>query len=672
MTPRLIKRIAFITVSAVLLVLSVRQGFGEAWQSQYTYAFSPDASGTAEPAAASEPAKPNAPAEKEPIMQPQPQPVALSKRVSEYHINVNLEEGNLLQGQQSVTWTNPGRRTVSEMYFHLYPNAFLSDKTTFMRESGGRLREDKATADSYGYMKLTSLTTEQGESLLPRLHFVRPDDGNENDYTLAKLRLPEPVAPGASVTLQMNFEVKLPEVFARMGYSGQFVMAGQWFPKIAAYETSGTRGRTSEGWNVHQYHGNSEFYSDFGIYSVRIGVPESYKVAATGFQTKASETKDGRKYYQFYADDVHDFAWAASPDFVYYEESLSTPHIPGVRIKLYMDPAHAKLQDRYMHAAKSSLTKYAQWYGEYPYTTLSVVVPPAGAGGAGGMEYPTLVTALAADKASPGYELERTVVHEIGHQYWYGMVASNEFEEAWLDEGFTSYAEDKVMETVYGLIPNLPLEASYITDPEPLKQVSWSYRSSDQYAENVYLRAKLVLLGIEKIAGERGMQKILRTYFQKYKFKHPSTGDFQRVVEQVTKDSWNPYFSSYVYGRRMADYSVESIKVRPVEQDGKKMYESSVLVRNNGGIGRAVPIVLQFKDGTTMPKIWDGEDTHVQYDVVSESPLAWAVVDPNHTNVLDNKHINNFMLAEVADPARIRWSLGAVKLIESIIRAFSW
>lgn len=267
------------------------------------------------------------------------------------------------------------------------------------------------------------------------------------------------------------------------------------------------RGRTAEGWNVHQYHGNSEFYSDFGIYSVRINVPENYTVAATGFQTKPIEIKEATKIYQFYADDIHDFAWSASPDFVYEETAYSDTGIPGVRIKLYLDPAHADLKDRYMHAAKSALSSYAKWYGEYPYSTLSIVVPPKGANGAGGMEYPTLITAFAAENDNPGYDLERTVVHEIGHQYWYGMVASNEFEEAWLDEGFTSYAEDKVMETAYGLEPNLRMEASYMTNPAPLKQQSWSYASHSQYAENVYLRAKLVLIGIENQVGSRTMQK---------------------------------------------------------------------------------------------------------------------------------------------------------------------
>ncbi|MUT67909.1 M1 family metallopeptidase [Paenibacillus sp. NEAU-GSW1] len=671
MTPRHVKRLLLFTLTAVLLGLSIQQGFGHAWQSQYTYAFAPAAK--ALPQAASQSAKPPVAAPVEPDV-PDATPQALSKRVVEYNINVALQsDARSLYGEQTVTWTNPGKKTVSELYFHLYPNAFYSDKTTFMRESKGKLREDKATANSQGYMKLSSLETLEGESLLPRLHYVQPDDGNADDFTLAKLKLPVPVAPGKSVTLQMGFDVKLPEVFARMGYSGSFIMAGQWFPKLAVYETAGMRGRTTEGWNIHQYHGNSEFYSDFGIYTVKIQVPETYTVAATGFQTKApSSTGNGEHVYQFYADDVHDFAWSASPDFVYVEDTLSGTGIPGVRIKLYLDPAHEAFKDRYMHAAKSALSKYAQWYGEYPYSTLSVVVPPKGANGAGGMEYPTLVTAFAADNDNPGYSLERTVVHEVGHQYWYGMVASNEFEEAWLDEGFTSYAEDKVMESVYGVVPNNALEASYLTDPAPLKQPSWAYNSHNHYAENVYMRGKLVLLGIENQAGSRTMQKIMRTYFQKYKFKHPTSSDFQRVVEQVTKEKWNDYFNQFVYNDLMADFSIESVQAKPVEQDGQKLYESVVVVKKNGGVNGPVSVLLQFKDGSSLPKEWNAEESNIQYKVVHTSPVIWAAVDPKNVNVLDNKHINNFMLAELPEQTRTRWGLSVAKIIEGLLGALSW
>ncbi|MFD0590479.1 M1 family metallopeptidase [Paenibacillus sp. GCM10027627] len=671
MSPRYVKRIVFGTLAVVLIALSVRYGFGNAWQSQYTYAFAPAGSAMKSVSAAPISAKPQTFQQPDAAMPPKPQP--LSKWVVEYHINVALrDDGQHLDGTQDVTWTNPGKKTVSELYFHLYPNAFQSPKTTFMSESGGMLRKDKATPNSKSHLKLLTLQTLEGESLLPRLQYTQPDDGNPSDYTLARLRLPEPVAPGKSVTLRMGFEVKLPEVFARMGYSGDFIMAGQWFPKLAVYETDGMRGRSSEGWNVHQYHGNSEFYSDFGIYSVRIAVPESYTVAATGFQTKPVVRQDGKNIFQFYAEDVHDFAWAASPNFIYEEVAFSDKGIPGVRIKLYLDPAHAELKERYMHAAKSALSNYAKWYGAYPYTTLSVVVPPKGAGGAGGMEYPTLVTAFSAENDNPGYELERTVVHEIGHQYWYGMVASNEFEEAWLDEGFTSYAEDKVMEAAYGVSSNLRTEASYMTDPAPLKQPSWVYHNRNQYAENVYMRAKLVLVDIENKVGPRVMSKIMRTYFQKYKFKHPSTADFQRVVESVTKADWTEYFNQFVYGSRMADFSVDAIQVKAVGGNETPQYESTVLIRKNGGTNGPIPILFRFEDGTSLSKVWAGDEAHIEYTEVSSSPLKWVSVDPDHTNVLDNKLINNYMLAQLPGDTRTRWNVGVSRFLQGLLGAFGW
>ncbi len=662
---RSLRMLLFVAAAAVL-VMSVRFGFADAWVDQYALpASSLSELAVVPPAidAKSEPGPgpgPDAPQK--------PQAAVLSNRITEYHIAVSLDENSgTLQGEQIVTWKNPGRKLVSEMYLHLYPNAF-SPGSTFLRESGGQLRGDKMKDGSYGGMELTALTTEEGETLLPRVHYAQPDDGNRTDRTLATFRLPEPVKPGESVTLRMKFTVQLPDVFARMGKTGNFVMAGQWFPKIPVYETAGTRGRSSEGWNLHQYHGDSEFYADFGIYSVRINVPDGYKVAATGFLTKTPAVTGGRKSFQFYADDVHDFAWSASPDFVYVEDSFSSPGIPGVRIKLYLDPLHQHLKDRYMHAAKSALAKLGQWYGEYPYSTLSVVIPPASGNGAGGMEYPTLVTGAAAQDDNPGYELERTLVHEIAHQYWYGLVASNEFEEAWLDEGFTSYTEDKLMSSIYGVLPNLPVEASYMTHPEPLNLSSWKFSSSDRYAENVYMRGKHVLSALERQVGDKTMSKIMRTYFQKHKFKHPSFQDFQKVVETVTKEKWDDFFRAYVQKGEMADFSVEAIQTRRTDNG----YESIVLLRRSGGSPEPVSVWLQFQDGHSMRKIWDGVQTHVQLKLESASPLLYAAIDPGNHIVLDNRKINNYLKAEVPPQQRTRYTAGIAQIIEGLFGALAW
>ncbi|MGN7361046.1 M1 family metallopeptidase [Paenibacillus sp. SAF-054] len=609
--------------------------------------------------------------QKEPVQQPTAE--ILSNRIVEYHIDTTLDPDNrTLKGTQTLTWTHPGKKTVNELYFHLYPNAFSSMDSTFMKESGGKLRNDAMPADGFGSIAITDIKTSEGLSLMHRIQYVQPDDGNAKDKTLAKVRLPKPVKGGESITLSIQFEVKLPKIFARMGTADDFVMAGQWFPKISVYEPAGVRGRQTEGWNLHQYHGNSEFYADFGIYSVRIHVPENYIVAGTGIM-QSSQIRNHEKVYQFYADDVHDFAWSASPNFVFAEEPFSSAEVPGVRIKLYLDPAHKDLKERYFFAAKAALKYFSKWYGTYPYSTLSIVVPPESGNGAGGMEYPTLVTAFGAKDDSPGYDLERTVIHEIGHQYFYGMLASNEFEEAWLDEGFTSYAEDKLMEQEYGVIPNLPIQASIISSPMTLTQEAWKYGSQDQYALNVYYRAKLLLKGMEQQVGSQTMNKIMSTYAKKYRFKHPTTTDFQKVAEQVTRKSWQPFFDQYVYGSQMADFAVDTISVRKKAADGgKPMYESTVQISKKGGDYPEVPVLFTFTDGHTLSKVWNGTGDRTAFKLSYSAPLAWAMVDPKYSIVIENKHINNYLKADMDREVLVRWNLGITKLIETLLGSLSW
>ncbi|MHA0858281.1 M1 family metallopeptidase [Paenibacillus sp. CMAA1364] len=611
----------------------------------------------------------------EPVKESVQKPTAevLSDRIVEYHIDVSLDPNtNLLQGSQNLTWTHPGKNTITELYFHLYPNAFSSMDTTFMKESGGKLRNDTMPANGFGSMTLTELKTADGISLMHRIQYVQPDDGNMKDKSLIKVRLPRPVKGGESITLNMKFEVKLPHIFARMGVADNFVMAGQWFPKISVYEPTGLRSRTSEGWNLHQYHGNSEFYADFGIYNVRIRVPENYIVASTGFPIKTAQIAKGEKVYQFYADDVHDFAWSASPDFIVAEKPFSSPEVPGVRIKLYLDPAHKDMKDRYFYAAESALKHFSKWYGPYPYSTLSIVVPPTLGNGAGGMEYPTLITAFGAKDDSPGYELERTVIHEIGHQYFYGMIASNEFEEAWLDEGFTSYAEDRLMEQEFGIVPNLPIQATMISSPASMTQEAWKYGSQNNYAQNVYYRGKLVLKSIERQVGQHKMNSIMMTYAKKYRFSHPSTHDFQKVVEQVTHKSWQSFFDQYVYGKQMTDFAIDSVTVQELSHTSQKQYESNVSLRRIGGQYANIPIQFTFADGHTVHKTWNGKDDTIQYKLNYKSPLSWAQIDPDYTLVLENKYMNNYLKADIDTDKVSRFNISITKLLEVWLGSLSW
>ncbi|MDP5274675.1 M1 family metallopeptidase [Chengkuizengella axinellae] len=598
----------------------------------------------------------------------------LSQRIVDYNIDVELDDKeNQLIGSQTLTWVNPGKKPVQELFFHLYPNAFQSKKTSFIVESGGSLRDDNMKKNSYGEMMIHKLWTNNGKELSQNTYFIRPDDGNPHDFTLMGVKLPEPVLPGKQITLNMTFSVQMPYVFARMGYVEDFFMAGQWFPKVAVYELKGMRGREDEGWNLHQYHGNSEFYANFGTYDVLIKVPSKYIVAGSGTLAGMHES-DNMKTYHFRAADVHDFAWSASPHFIVEEEVFHLENANNVKIKLYLDPLHSELKRRYFYAAKAALENFTKWYGDYPYDTLSIVVPPQGGNGAGGMEYPTLVTAWAAADKEPDSSLERVIIHEIGHQYWYGMVASNEFEEAWLDEGFTSYAEDKVMEKEYGIRSKTYFEASYITSPAALKQNAWDYKYKNEYAQNVYVRGKLVLNDIENIIGKNQMDHVLKTYFQQWKFKHPSTEDFQAVLEEVTNQSWADYFHEFIYGDKMVDYAIESLQINEISNpEEPPLYEHKVTINRNGAIHyEPVSILFSFSDGTFIEKEWEGTDKNKHFDFIHPSTLSWAAIDPDHTIILENQHINNFINTSVKSDAKIRWNLLLTDWIESVINSIIW
>jgi hypothetical protein len=602
------------------------------------------------------------------------EPEALSQRTVDYDIQVELDaEKKQLLGTEWVSWTNPGRKPVSDIYFHLYPNAFRSKESTFIRESGGRLRNDKMDEDQLGRMEIQKVQVMKGEDVSKTLTYVQPDDQNESDMTVAFVTLSKPVLPGEKVSLQIQFSVSLPKVFARMGYWDDFIMAGQWFPKLAVYEPVGRRGVSQEGWNAHQYHGNSEFYADYGTYQVSINVPDSYTVAATGFPIGQPIKKpNGTKTWKFAANDVHDFAWSASPHFVTAEKSFSNEQVPGVKIKLYLDPAHQHLKERYFKAAAVSLDRLSRWFGSYPYSTLSIIVPPKGAGGAAGMEYPTLVTGWDAKEAQPGESLERVIVHEIAHQYWYGMIGTNEFEEAWLDEGFTSYTEDKIMADAYGSPSYHPFEAVTVKRPEPLAFPSWHYSNYNSYASNVYTRGKLVLFAIEHQIGEHRMKQILSTYFHRWQFGHPNTRDFLNVLEQETRRDWTAFFNAYVYGSSTVDYEVTHIEVRPIEEQGKTVYESLVWVEQKGGAYPSVPLEFVFEDGTRHQKTWHGKEEKIRFRFVHSSPLSWVHIDPGYSMTLEDRHLNNYRRASIDNEQRDRWNQYVMNGLQWLFHRIGW
>ena len=229
--------------------------------------------------------------------------------IANYRISARYNAADKsLDGRETLTWTNSTPNDVAELQFHLYMNAFKNEKSTFYGESGGQLRGDRIEKDKspWGWIDVKSMSL-AGADLTKSIDFIHPDDNNADDQTVIRVPLSTPVRSGETIELQIEFKTKFPKVFARTGYAGTFLLAGQWFPKIGV--------REGTAWNCHQFHANSEFFADYGRYDVDLTVPSNEVIGATGELTNKIDNGQNTTY-TFHQENVHDFAWTIQPDYL--------------------------------------------------------------------------------------------------------------------------------------------------------------------------------------------------------------------------------------------------------------------------------------------------------------------------------------------------------------------
>ena len=251
----------------------------------------------------------------------------------------------------------------------------------------------------------------------------------------------------------------------------------------------------------------TEFFADFGVYDVKLTVPQNEVVGASGVLVEEKNNPDNTKTVTYHGDDIHDFAWTASPRYKV-RESVYQAQMGPIKLRFLMQPAHWSQAERHERITRQTLDHFEKWYGPYPYKTLTVVDPEPDSA-AGGMEYPTFITGDSSWFMPDGFYLPELVVeHEFGHQYWYGMVATNEFEDAWMDEGINSYTEVKVLDSILGkntsilniagvtLSEREEQRLSYLSvaDLDPMAQKAYEYYSFNSYGGVTYGKTASVLL----------------------------------------------------------------------------------------------------------------------------------------------------------------------------------
>ena len=592
---------------------------------------------------------------------------ALSPRIANYRIEASYDApAHSITAHERLTWHNVSHESAPDLYFHLYLNAFANDRSSFVRAADEQWTEWlRSHPHGWGYMTVKSIQI-AGVELRSHLQFVHPDDDNIEDRTVVRLQLDAPVPAGGTVDVDIDFVAQLPRVAARSGYAGPFAFAGQWFPKIGVYENGA--------WNCHQYHLTTEFFADFGVYDVMLTVPRDGVVGATGTLRDERDNGNGTKTLHFVAEDVHDFAWTIDPRF-----RTVTADVDGTQVRLLMQPNHVTQSARHLEAAKAALSRYRSWIGDYPYPQLTIVDPGPGASGAGGMEYPTLITVGTTWWMPPGLRLpEFVTVHEFGHQYWYGRVASNEFEEAWLDEGVNSYVEGRIMDEAFGpasyinvlgwqfdSVPLNRLRYMAQAQHDPMVRRAWSFLDRASYHAISYGKTALVLDTLDGYLGNHTVRHALAAYFARWRFRHPRGGDLLSTINDTAGQDLSWYFDQVISGTGVLDYAItrvnteeaqafagypvtvaeggEEVALQPTEP---RRYHNEVVVERLGSVIMPVDVQVVFEDGTTAAEHWDGRERWKRFEYTGAQRVEWAIVDPNGSMPLDIDRLNNSRMRE--------------------------
>lgn len=605
----------------------------------------------------------------------------LSDRTTGYAIDVVLlPELKIVKGSMEAYWVNRSSNDVNDVQLHMYLNAFRSNKSTFYKEGGGSPGYREI---DFGWIDINSIKDGRGVDLINNMVYIQPDDNNPDDMTVLKIDLDKPAHPFDTVWLNIDFTSKLPSNIRRTGFNEDFFFVGQWFPKFGVYETAGMRYAKADGWSCNQFHNHSEFYANHSVYDVSITLPEEYVVGSGGMLIREEVPEEGMKKVVYRAEDIVDFAWTAWPDY-----QLATDEWEHVSIRFLYPPGREDQVDRQMTAVKNALEYFSEHVGPFPWPHLTFVDPPSIGSGSGGMEYTTIFTSSSAAQI-PDFVLmpEMVTVHEFGHAYFMGILASNEAEEPWIDEGINSYMESRIMDHYYGPGKGLINHKNFGFSDRSMQRLSYVQSDNKMVIDNTpssweyphgtysmmsYSKAATWLWTLHGILGDETIDDIFREYYRVWGFDHPSARDFIEIVNSVVVEnhgdkfgeSMDWYFDQTLYGTGVCDYKLDGIsnsKQRSfrgivksdtgmvIHEDstmGDSLYLSTVRVQRLGEVKLPVEVLVHFESGREVLENWNGKERYKNFEYRGTDKIVWAQIDPDSKITMDINLINNSYTTE--------------------------
>lgn len=536
-------------------------------------------------------------------------------------------------GMQKLVYTNNSPDTLHKVFYHLYFNAFQPGSAMDVRSRsivdpdprvGDRI--SKLNSNEIGYQKVTKLS----------------QDGAPLTYTtegtVLEVGLNKPILPGESTTFEMDFKAQIPKQIRRSGRDnaeGVAYSMTQWYPKMAEYD--------QEGWHADPYVGR-EFFGVFGDYDIKISIAKGYVLGGTGYLQNprnighgyenglsVEEQQSDMVIWHFKASNVHDFAWAADPNYIH--DIKTTPNGTAIHF-LYLPDSTGnwvRLQDDFVKAFELMNENF----GTYPYGQFSVIQ-----GGDGGMEYP-MTTLITSGRNYNG--LLSVAVHEALHNWYYGVLATNEAKFPWMDEGFTSFAQDHILNLLSGgkfANPHLndvkSLAKLYENGlQEPLSTHADHYQTNTGYGVSAYSKGAVFLLQLEYMIGKDAFWNGLKRYYNDWQFKHPTPNDFIRVMEKVSGLELNWFLDLWVGTTQFIDYKIELVDKGPKGQ-------TTIVINRSGALPMPLDILLVDADGVEswyyIPlDLLRGEKPAEDFQVDRSVLADWEWTNPSYSFDVDIK-----------------------------------
>lgn len=558
-------------------------------------------------------------------------------------------------GKQTLVYTNNSPDVLNKVFYHLYFNAFqpnsdmdVRSRTILDPDRRVKDRINKLKPDEIGYIKVNSLM-QNGTSIT-----------YETVGTVLEVNLAQPIQPGTSVIFVMDFNGQVPVQIRRSGRNnrdGVALSMAQWYPKLAEYDF--------QGWHADPYIAR-EFHGVWGNFDVKILIDKDYTIGGTGYLQNPNQighgyqtedvktTKTNKLTWHFIAPNVHDFTWAADPDYVH--DKFQVPNGPMLHF-LYKDSPNNKKNWKKLQPITAELMQYFSTnIGTYPYKQYSVIQ-----GGDGGMEYGmcTLITGGRSMKSLIG-----VTAHEMAHTWFQFLLATNESKNEWMDEGFTSYISDLALNTIMNKNSEHPTQDAYKDyiwlalsgNEQPLTTHADRYELNSSYGISAYRKGSVFLTQLGYVIGEDNLKQTLKKYFNDFCFKHPTPNDFIRSAEKVSGLELDWYLTDFGQTTNTIDYGIRGVggisetTVVSLERVGLMPMPIDVEVGYNDGTKEWFYIPLQIMRGqkptaksTTILKDWAWANPFYSFTINKPKiDIKSVTIDPKNKMADINKDNNTY------------------------------